>query len=85
MRRTYQNDTDTTFGTVQKVITPSNNDLNPIPKALMLLTSGDVTYVPVGNAVATTITAKDLPAGYIIPVRVKRVTSATATIATIEN
>lgn len=76
-------DSPQTFGRSGAVITPGSSDLDPLPKAIVCLTGGDVTIVPDLNANATTISFVALPAGYIIPYRVRRVTAATATVASI--
>jgi hypothetical protein len=77
-------DTPDQFGKVGAVITPSASDLTDIPKGVVLLTAGNVTVVPVANDNADALAFVGLPAGYIIPFRVRRVTAATATVATIE-
>lgn len=76
-------DTPLNFGRVGAVITPGATDLDPLPKTVVLLTSGNVTIVPDGNANGSTLAFTGLPAGYIIPYRVRRVTAATATVASV--
>ena len=76
-------ETPNSFGRVGAVITPGASDLAVIPKGVVCLTGGDVTIVPQGNANAATLTFTGLPAGDIIPFRVRRVTAATATVASI--
>jgi hypothetical protein len=76
-------DSPVQFGRAGAVITPGATDLDPLPKAIVCLTGGDVTVVPDGNANATTIAFVGLPAGYVIPYRVRRVTAATATVASV--
>lgn len=71
-------------GTVGRIITPGASDIIPTPKSIVTLTAGNVTLVPVGNAPAVTLAFVDLPAGWVCPYRVRRVTAATATVATIE-
>ena len=77
-------DSPSALGRSGAIITPGATDLDPLPKAVVLLTAGNVTVVPDGNANGTMLAFVDLPAGYIIPFRVRRVTAATATVATIE-
>lgn len=79
----YNASDPTQFGNEAAIITPGATDLDPLPKAVVLLTAGNVTVVPDGNANGTTLAFVDLPAGYIIPFRVRRVTAATATVASI--
>ena len=71
-------------GTRSRIITPGASDLDPTAKSIVLLTFGDVTLVPSGNAPAVTLSFVGLPAGWVCPFRVRRVTAATATVATIE-
>ncbi len=73
------------FGRKGRIITPGASDLDPIAKGIVCLTSGDVTVVPVGNANGDTIQFEDVPAGYVVPYQVRRVTAATATVASIED
>ena len=77
-------DTPQSFGRKGTLINPGATDLDPLPKSVVLLTSGNVTIVPVDNADADTMAFVGLPAGYIIPYRVRRVTAATATVWTVE-
>lgn len=65
-------------------ITPGASDLPAGTKGVVLLTSGDVTIVPADNDDAATLTFTGAPAGFIPPYVVRRVTAATATVATIE-
>lgn len=76
---------EATFGRKGRVITPAATDLDPIAKSLVLLTAGDVTIVPADNADAATLAFVGLAAGAVIPFQVRRVTAATATVATIED
>lgn len=73
------------FGRKARIVTPSATDLDPIAKAVVCLTSGDITIVPPGNANGVTITFTGVPVGFIPPYRVRRVTAATATVATIDD
>jgi hypothetical protein len=76
-------DTPQSFGRLGAVITPGASNLAVFPKAVVCLTGGDVTVVPVNNADGATLSFVGLPAGYIIPYRVRRVTAATAIVASI--
>jgi len=72
------------FGRRGKVITPGASDLTDVAKGIVVLAAGDATVIPVDNADAGTLTFTGLSAGQIIPFQVRRVTAATATLATIE-
>lgn len=50
-----------------------------------MLAAGDITIVPANNQSAVTISFTGLPAGYVIPYVVRRVTAASAAWATIED
>lgn len=72
------------FGRRGSVVTPGSSDLPDVAKGLVVLAAGDATIVPVDNANAATLTFTGLSAGAIIPYQVRRVTAATATLATID-
>jgi hypothetical protein len=72
------------FGRKGRTITPAAADLDPIAKSVVMLTAGDITIVPTDNATATTLVFAGLPAGYIIPFVVRRVTACTGTCAAID-
>lgn len=74
-----------TFGRKARVVTPGATDLDPVAKAVVCLTSGNLTIVPAGNATGDTITFTGVPAGFIPPYKVRRVTAATASVATIDD
>ena len=76
--------TTDSLGTSGRIITPGATDLDPVAKAIVTLTAGNVTIVPVSNDNADTLAFVGLPAGWVSPYRVRRVTAATATIATID-
>ena len=73
------------FGTKGRIITPGASDLDPMVKAVVCLTTGDITVVPSGNADSATIAFTGVAAGYVVPFRVRKVTAATATVASIED
>jgi|GEM_PF-2281722 len=72
------------FGPKGRVITPGAADLDPIAKSVVMLSAGDITIVPLGNDNAATLAFVGLPAGYVVPYRVRRVTACTGTCATID-
>lgn len=72
------------FGRRGYVVTPGSSDLADVAKGLVVLSAGDATIIPVGNTDSQTLPFTDLPAGAIIPYQVRRVTAATAVLATIE-
>jgi hypothetical protein len=72
------------FGTTSRIVTPGATDLDPIAKGVVCLTTGNITIVPVDNADGVTLAFVGVPAGFIPPFRVRRVTAATATVATID-
>jgi hypothetical protein len=74
-----------TFGTTARIITPGASDITPYPKGVVCLTAGNITIVPAENADGVTLAFVGVPAGYIPPYRVRRVTAATAIVATIED
>lgn len=73
------------FGRKGRVVTPGATDLDPIAKAVVCLTTGNLTIVPVGNANGDTLTFTGVPVGFTPPYQVRRVTAATATVATVED
>lgn len=72
------------FGRKARVVTPAASDLDPIAKSIVMLATGDITIVPDGNDNATTLSFTGLPAGYIIPYVVRRVTACSSSCATID-
>lgn len=72
------------YGRKGAAITPGASDLDPIPKAVVMTTTGDITIVPDGNANATTITFTGCPVGFMPPYVVRRVTSCSGTCATVD-
>ncbi|WP_377299712.1 hypothetical protein [Rhizobium sp. SGZ-381] len=76
--------TPDSLGTIGAPVTPGNTDLPATVKGVVCLTAGNITVVPYGNADAVTLAFVDVPAGFVPPYRVRRVTAATATVATIE-
>lgn len=72
------------FGRKGAVITPSGNNLDPVAKCVVMLSAGDITIVPQGNADGNTLAFVGLSAGAIIPYVVRRVTACTGTCATVD-
>ncbi|MGR9384903.1 spike base protein, RCAP_Rcc01079 family [Rhizobium leguminosarum] len=72
------------FGREGRTITPGASDLDPIAKAVVMLATGDITVVPRDNQDASTIAFTGLPAGYIIPFIVRRVTACSSSCAAID-
>lgn len=76
------------FGQSGRPVTTSDTvDLSPYAKSLVVLAAGTLKILPAKNADAAPIAYTDsLPAGTIIPYRVRRVfaTGTTATVATID-
>ena len=72
------------FGRKGRTITPGATDLDPIAKSVVMLTAGDITIVPDGNANGSTLVFAGLAAGAIIPFVVRRVTACTGTCAAID-
>ena len=73
----------TALGRKGATITPGSTDLDPVPKAIVCLSAGDVTIVPTDNDNAVTLSFSGCQVGFIPPYRVRRVTAATGTWATV--
>lgn len=71
------------FGRRTAAVTPGANDLPTVAKAIVLLTDGDVTVVPVDNGDSETVSFTGLAAGTILPLIVRRVTASTATVVAV--
>jgi hypothetical protein len=72
------------FGRRGLPVTPGATDLPNTVKGLVVLAAGNATIIPVDNLDTDTLTFTGLPVGAIIPYQVRRITAATATLATIE-
>jgi len=72
------------FGTKGAAITPGNTDLDPIPKAVVMLATGDISVVPAGNISNTAITFSSCPVGFMPPFVVRRVTACTSSCASVD-
>jgi hypothetical protein len=73
----------TSFGRKGRVVTPSDTvDLDPIAKAIQVVSAGNLVYIPAGNSDANPITVTDAPVGYI-PIHIVRRVKATGTTATV--
>lgn len=77
--------TPSSFGQKARIVTPGATDLDPVAKAVVCLTAGNITIVPADNDTAVTLAFVDVPAGFSPPYRVRRVTAATATVATVDD
>lgn len=66
------------------VVTPGSTDLPNVCKGLVVLAAGNATVIPVDNADNETLAFVGLNPGDIIPYQVRRVTAATASLATID-
>jgi hypothetical protein len=75
--------TPDSFGTRGTILTPGETDINPVPKAIVCLTAGNLTVLPFGNPDGETIAFVGVTAGFVPPFRVRRVTAANATVASI--
>ena len=72
------------FGARGRIITPGPTDLDEVVKAVVCLDSGNITVVPAENDDNDTITFTGVYAGFLPPFRIRRVTSATMPVATVE-
>lgn len=80
-------DTLLNFGTKSKPVTPSDSvDFALYPKAIIVTAAGDLKVLPLANADTDTVTYSGVYAGFVPPVRVRRVlaTGTTCSVATIE-
>ncbi|UQD96139.1 spike base protein, RCAP_Rcc01079 family [Bradyrhizobium japonicum] len=82
----YKNSADLqTMGRRGTVVVPGPNDFVAVaPKGLVVLSAGDATVIPVENSDTGTLSFVGLTAGQLIPFMVRRVTAATAVLATID-
>lgn len=64
-----------------KPITPAAVDFARVARVVVILSAGDVTLIPVGNADGETFTFTGLPSGTFLPILTRRITAATATVA----
>lgn len=77
--------TASSLGTKGRIVTPGNEDLEPAVKGVVTCTAGDITVIPRANHDSKEIEFVGVPAGWIPPYQVRRVTAATAIVATIED
>lgn len=76
------------LGRSGRLVVPSDSeDLPVVAKALVLTDGGNISVIPVANALDTPVPFIDVPTGYIIPFQVRRVmaTGTTATAYTLED
>lgn len=74
-------DTFETFGKTARAINGAT-PLDPIAKAIVMLTAGDVTVTPAGGS--ATLAFVGLPAGYVVPFQCKAATATAGVAATID-
>lgn len=72
------------FGRRGSVVTPGASDLPSFSKGLVVLAPGDATVIPADNPDDGALTFTGLTVGQVIPYIVRRVTAASATLATID-
>lgn len=76
------------FGTVSKAVVPSDSaDLPSAPvRAVVCLTSGNISVIPANNATAVPVPFVGVSAGFVPPFQVRRVmaTGTTCTVMTVE-
>lgn len=72
------------FGRKGRAVTPGSSDLDPIAKAIVMLAEGDITFIPVDNATSDTLTFTGVPAGFVVPFHVRRVTACSSSCATVD-
>lgn len=63
-----------------EIVTPAASDLPAITRGIYVPTSGNVTVVMAGkgNLDSNTVTFNSVPAGVILPIRVRQITAAPA-------
>lgn len=83
-RYTSYANTPDSLGTRGVLVAASGSDMAGNIKALICIATGDITFIPVGNADNETITLTAVPALFIPPWRIRRVTAVTGTFYTIE-
>lgn len=77
--------TASSFGPKGRMVTPSDSvDLDPVAKAIQVVSAGNLVYVPEGNDPGSVITVTGAPVGLIPFHRVRRVmaTGTTAVVST---
>lgn len=77
-----------TFGRRGYIVTPSNSiDLSETPKAIQVVVTGNLAFIPANNEDDEVINLSDVPFGYIPPLLVRRVmaTGTTATLLAIDD
>lgn len=79
-----QEKTALSFGRKGRAVTPGSTDLDPIAKAVVMLATGDITIIPVGNADSATLTFTACPVGFMPPYQVRRVTACSSSCATVD-
>lgn len=72
------------FGQKGRLVTPAATDLDPIAKSVVMLATGNITVLPINNAVTDLITFTGVPAGFVVPYFIRRVTACSSSCATID-
>lgn len=76
------------LGTNSNAVTPSDTvDFTTYPKGIVVTAAGNLVVLPLKGTDGTYITFTGVPAGFVVPFRVRRVmsTNTTASVATIED
>lgn len=76
------------FSKKGRVVTPDDStDIDPYPRAIQVVATGNLVYIPALNADDAPITVTSAPVGYSPPHQVRRVkaTGTTATIVTVDD
>ncbi len=78
----YDKFSDTTYSPARQVylITPGNNPIEPLPKAIRAGSAGNITFRAVDSNVDVTMT---VVAGETLPIRVQFVRAAGTTVTTV--
>lgn len=62
------------------MLTPGASDFTDVAKCIEVVAAGNLTYIPVNNLDAATVTVTAAPVGWCSNVAVRRLTAATATV-----
>lgn len=72
------------YGSKSQEITPGATDLADSVRYVVMSETGDITVVPKNNSAGDTISFTGVPAGFVPPFEVRKVTAATVTVYSIE-
>jgi hypothetical protein len=88
LSKTNVKGSSSSYGSKARAVTPSDTvDLNPAPvKAVVCLTSGNISVIPTANADNAPVAFVGVNAGFVPPFQVRRVmaTGTTCTVMTVE-